>query len=350
VREKGAPLKFNVFIDDSGSGGPIFDLNGNRIDQSKSPSVINMAGVFIKQEDQFALEQDWLRLRAQIAYELDVPVYPPIHARVMFGENERLATEIWGSPNPYLKVDREKRIEWLTLANKIVSRYSQQHKIFVTEYSIVKEEYANSISPYYESDLFQNEYAFLRSKSLKLTKKFHNVICNPHISVFTRLLLLINRHGKRLDASKIDLIYDCSPLNKGFDVLSTIAVIQKTWHMDLISNLSESSDRETQMLQVADICANRRHKIMVNHARGTPDPIVEDWCNRFPILSPRRDADRFTSQQEEHIATVVYEVARRAVEATDPLFTENYLVPLSDFVERIRSAKRDGSTGISILK
>jgi hypothetical protein len=346
----GGFLKFNVFIDDSGSGGPIFDLNGNLIDQSKSPPVINMAAVFIKQEDQFAIEQEWLGLRAHIAQELGVAIYPPIHARVMFGENERLVTEIWGNPNPYLQVSREKRIEYITMANEIISRNSQQGKIYVTEHSIIKAEYANSISAYYSSDLFKNEYSFLRSKSVKLTRKFHHVVCNPHVAVFAGLLLLINRHAKRLNASDVDLIYDCSPLNKGFDILSTISVIQKTWHMNLISRLSESSDRETQMIQLADICANRRHKVMVNSIRGTPDPIVDNWCNKFPVLSARRDADRFTSQQEEHIATVLYEVARRAVASTDPQFAEDYLVPLSGFAERMRSAKRNGSSGISILK
>jgi hypothetical protein len=341
-----ALLNFNVYMDDSGSGGGLFDLDGNLAPPTAQP-VVNVSAVVIREDYQPTVEAIWAELRKRIADEIGIIDLPPIHVRLMFGENERLSATIRkGFANPYLLTTREQRLNWLTEANKIIFESCSKEKMFVCSNAQIKESYAQGVLSYYQSPLFKREYAFLRSKSFKATQKFHQVICNPHIPALAELLLILNRACKRAGATAINVIYDANPLNKGFDVLTAI----RSMHLSIVSGISESNDHATPMLQVADLCSNRNYKRIVNDLRKTPDPVVDRWLSDYPFGTWQRGDEMRGVDHDAQLSAMHYEIARLSVAKTHPDFVENFLVSVAELKYRAAQARRKNSTGISILK
>jgi hypothetical protein len=67
----GALLNFNVYMDDSGSGGGLFDLDGNLTPPTAQP-VVNVSAVVIREDYQPTVEAIWAGLRKRIADEIGI--------------------------------------------------------------------------------------------------------------------------------------------------------------------------------------------------------------------------------------------------------------------------------------
>ncbi len=334
-----------VFIDDSGSGAEFFDLNGNPQPISLTQPVIIVLALVIANDALNRFRADWNALRVLIQMEAGTSDLPTIHMRLMFGEENKLPTKHRGLPNPYLLIPREKRLVFIEEALKIIHRYSQDGKIFASYVYYEKHKFILDTSHYYRSELFREEYGFLRKQSLKATQKFHNLICNPHIFLLSQLIFMLDKQARNYGLGRASLIYDRNPLSKGFDVHRTLQLMRSGGRLSRISGVSESNDIDAPWLQAADVCCNLEFKRLVKQQSNiTGDPVVDQWQMRYPLVGlPIHPISKDMTLQ---IRTVHYAVARHEVETAYPGFSETHLVSVEDF--RRRAAR--SPAGISILK
>jgi Protein of unknown function (DUF3800) len=341
-------VRATTFIDDSGSGAKLFDLDGNPIPQSPSQPLILVLGLIVLNPALERFKKDWELLRKQIQQETKAAFLPTVHVRLMFGENDKISPNYGASPNPYLNVLREKRLEFIERALEIIHHYGKQNLLFTSHYAYIKQSYIEDVTPYYESELFKSEYAFLRSKSFKATKKLHTLICNPHIHCLSYLIINLERQARKHKIGSMDIIYDRNPLSKGFDVDYTLQLMRSRGRLARIGRVAESNEIDTPFLQAADVCCNIEYKRQVKErVTGVGSEIVDEWLARYPI--PGLPISPVTSDIFTQIITVHYAVARHGVETSYPEFADAFLVSVEEFRRR-SAAGRGLSVGTSILK
>lgn len=340
-------MRATTFIDDSGSGASLFDLNGNAIPQTGSQPLIVVYGLIVCNPVLERFNREWDNLRLQIQAETKSVHLPTVHMRLMFGEDTQIPSQSGGQPNPYLNVTRERRLQFIESALEIIDSYVKQGSIFSSFFCYRKEQYIADVEPYYQSDIFKNEYGYLRKKSLKATKKLHTLICNPHIFCLAALIINLERQAKRYRFSSIDVVYDRNPLSKGFDVDYTLRMMRNRGRLNRIGRVSESSETETSTLQAADVRCNLEYKAQVK-AEGAiiGSPIVDEWREKYVI--PGLPVSQVSKDVFTQILTVHYAVARHGVEVAHPDFADAHLVSVEEF--RIRAATAITGSGVSVLK
>jgi hypothetical protein len=338
-------MPFTAFIDDSGSGIGFFDLNGNPQPVSQMQPVIVAFALLMSNDCLHRFKAQWNTLRSTIQEEMGTHDLPSIHMRLMFGEEDKLPSKHKGLPNPYRLIDRTKRLVFIENAIEIIHQYSQAGKIFAANYHYKKQVYIDDVLPYYQSNLFQIEYGFLRRQSLKATKKLHGLICNPHILLLSQLLFVIDKDARNHNLGKVSIVYDRNPLSKGFDVRRTLQLMRSGGRLSRISSVTESNDIDTPWLQAADVCCNLEFKRLVKDlSEITGDPIVDQWRQSYPIFGLPNPI--ISNDMLLQIRTVHYAVARHEVETAFPGFAETHLVSVEGFRQRAARC----TTGVSILK
>jgi hypothetical protein len=357
-------LPFTVYIDDSGTGGALWDWHGQAVDFSASLPILTVAAVAVHDNIAVALENDWRALRTDIARVLSLDELPPIHMRLMYGHE--LPRKHHGAQNPYLSAMPDQRLSWIESAIEIIDKYKGQNQLFAFGQVVDKKQYFLSLNSYYESPNFLREYEFLRTLPLgvKPLRAYHNVAANPHARMLSELLFFIQKGIKKQSDKKCSLIYDCNPASKGFDIMKALRIIQRSGHLTCISSLAEGNEVDFPLIQIADVCSYRffrDHLFRYRKAAGGSskyknDPIMESWAQKYPV--PVMATPPLTRQDYVHVITIHYEIAKAAMETISPhgkRIADTHLVSIQEFLDRCHQtlrAARDGGdgSGIPILK
>ena len=358
-------LPFTVYIDDSGTGGALWDWDGKLVDFSNSLPIITVAAVAVHDRIATSLKSEWQDLRQEIANALGISILPPIHMRLMYGHE--LPRKYHAEPNPYLSASPEQRLIWIEKAVQIIHKYCGLNQLFVFSQTLEKNKYFSEHNSYYQSKLFKKEYDFFRSQPLnaKPLRAYHNVAANPHVRILGELLFNINKGIKKQSDKKTSLVYDCNPASKGFDVMQALRIIQQSGHLNCISSIREDNELNSPLIQIADVCCYRlfRRDLFEYRRRNLvqsefkSDSIMDDWAKKYPVpllgITPR-----LTRQDWVHVITIHYEIARAAMAAVTPhgaKFANSHFVTIPEFLDRchdaLRRARDDGeSDGIGVMR
>ncbi|NJK44260.1 MAG: hypothetical protein HC933_08215 [Pleurocapsa sp. SU_196_0] len=254
-------------------------------------------------------------LRDEIKTQLSLDFHPDIHMRLMYGNT--LPPKDHGNLNPYLHFNPSQRLYYIERALEIIQKYIYSNKAQWIGIVVDKSIWAESTMIYYKSDLFKTEYSYLRGLpgGSKGIRAYHNVVANPHVDLMARLFFQVDRYvQRRFRDKRAKVVYDANPSSKGLDVLTAIKIFRESGHFKSIVKIEESN-RETPLLQMADVCCYRvfRHSLMnyrkINDLDFSEDPIMNAWAGKYPLPSFN---EHISKEEAAWTMTIRFEIARAA--------------------------------------
>jgi hypothetical protein len=342
-------VPYKVYIDDSGTDGVLFKLDGTR---QKNPQLCAaIGGILVPQVHEASLEAEWNNLREKIAGELGLTELPPIHMRLMWGKC--LPDEISaGVPNPFLLATREQIKGWVEDALELLDRFRRSRGLLHFGFWDAKDQLASRYQGYFGSPLWAHEYATIAAADKEVLKAYHNAAANPLPEMLAHALFYLDQVVAQQRMRTAHVIYDRNPSAKGFEISEAMEAIQANGNLQTIKVLQAGGHMADVLLQAADIVAFRTNRRGLDKVRGTVDPIFADWTRRFPMTGG-------TWIHNNNIAidaTVIrYDVARRAASDISDTIVDTLFVDTDEFRRRLREELRlfrlgRAVGGIAVLK
>jgi hypothetical protein len=337
-------MSYTAFIDDSGSQAGLFDIEGNPRKIADYQPFAVLFALIVADHIKSDFARKWEDLRTYIRNDIGCEHLPSIHMRIMFREDHELPHKDGQFENSYLRVSREKRLGYIELALKIIDYYAKRGYIFMECSFTEKIKYVENDRKYYESELFHNEYGYLRKINLKATKKMVSMISNPHLNLLSNTIFILNKMIKKNKRMRqMSIVYDANPDSKGFDARGVIDFAKKQNQLKYIQLIRESRASTDSLIQAADVRCNLAFKNLTMPTGG--HPIVAEWSKKYTIM--KHGIYDLTPEQHQEATILHFAVIRHLIELEYPEFAQNYIVTAEEFSQR---RKQNPGQSTSILK
>jgi hypothetical protein len=262
----------------------------------------------------------------------------------MFGEDHELSNKDGQFENAYLKVSRQKRLQYIEMALKIIDHYAKKGLVFMESGFIEKQKFIDNQRGYFESELFHQEYGYLRKINLKATRKMVSMISNPHLTLLSDTIFILNKMIKKnKKMKKMSIVYDANPDSKGFDARGVIEFAKEQNQLKYIHLIRESRANTDSLLQAADVRCNLVFKNLTMPTGG--HPIVDEWSKKYALM--RHGIYDLTTEQQREASILHFAVIRHLIELEFPEFAQNHIVTAEEFSQR---RKQNPGQSTNILK
>ncbi|MBB5234107.1 DUF3800 domain-containing protein [Deinococcus budaensis] len=355
------PLRYDLYIDDSGQAKSLVDWQGKPIDDPKLRPFAVVAGVLVADARKPKLLADWLTLKARIRDELGLTYLPSIHMRLMWGRTlpplEDRASKL---PNPYLKASFQQICDWLEMAFELVHRHSTrgQHPLVYFEANDNNHQRRLSDQTYFSHPVSLAERQNLWKHSKDMYRRFHNVVTNPMVGLLASVVFEANLYARRVHGhggQPLHVVFDRNPDAKGFDLLDALQGIQRLGHLSKLGSIVESHTRQDVLLEVADFHAYWINRIKQLEYERRHDIHMDGWlrlydfncCNCLHTLPAPRQADLVELKTMLH-----FDLGRAAMAAQDLAFVNAEVLTAQEFHTRMRlhSNEREKVLGYPMLR
>lgn len=348
-------MGFHVFIDDSGSDGPVWDTNGNFRDTAQK--TLCCAAVLVEESAVTAMEGRWGVLLDMISTELGVEARSvPVHMRLLYGQELGQYNDVKRSrKNPFYEVPARTRLEWMEIAWGIIDAFYDQDKAFVVANVTTKASQYDQQKLFIGSERHRNEVVHLKDLAfqrgiVKEFNKFYGLVANSMTMMIAQLVIHLNNLMVEAGKGPITVFCDDSPSSKGFDAGKALEVVKDRKGLEQVSCIIPASTREQTLLQVADFLTFCEKRIFEVRELGRVDPIISRWVTRHRMPYWRAGIKNLKDGDGAIVLALHYELALRAFSDKHPAFAGEFLCPVNEFFDRAKRCIDLNHRGVSVLR
>lgn len=342
-------MPYKVYIDDSGTDGVLFKLDGTPCPNPQPYAVVG--GILVPQVHEASMKNAWDDLRSTIASTLQLNELPPIHMRLMWGTSRPKNIRA-GVPNPYLLATKEQIKGWVEDALSILDRFRRSRGLLHFGFGDTKARLASNYADYFAGDLWRREYAAIAAASTDVLEAFHNAAANPLPEMLAHSVFYLDQLVAQQTMRSACITYDRNPSAKGFGISAAMEAIKQRGILRTIRSLDVGDHMTDVLLQAADVVAYRMFRSGLEKVREQVDEVFSDWRQRFPMVGGGWE---HTDRVHLEASVVRYDVARRAAREVDANVVDTLFVDVDEFRRRAREVMRAaqqgrGEGGVPVLR
>lgn len=323
-----------------------------------------VAGVTIRKDQYGLFCERWRELCSDIGRDLGV-ASAPIHARLMYGRT------LPPDRNPYAESDGtpklafKKTVEYLERAVELFGNFSSQDRVAaIVALTDKQEQLTENLDRYYRDPGHCAEMEFLHRKNKRICQRYRQRLRNVPLSLWVRLVAMFEEFAYVTRLYPVNYILDSFQDSAGIDSDEFLACAREVVQLKHIGSIKVVSNPDHEpLLQFADLLAYiTRRSREAREGSLKPDPEMQRLSEKvesevsggFPSEEIKEIGARLRSNPDWNVraSALLFALARKELEDLDPDFTDRYLLPVEEFLNRalVQSRKGKEVAGYSILK